>query len=146
MPDTEDKRHVKTSWISKKGGIVEKPWGYEISWSAFSGIHGKNLFIKKGHKTSLKYHNLKSEALFLRSGSAKVLHGNELSISSPSTHPVKESLFSEGETLHVQSGSPYRIIAIEDCEIVEIGNHSDHSPVRLEDDYGRVNEQNEKNS
>jgi mannose-6-phosphate isomerase-like protein (cupin superfamily) len=138
--DNFDKKHIKTSWISSKGSIAERPWGHEISWSAFSGIHGKTLFIRKGYRTSLKYHNLKSEALFLRSGSAKVLHGDELTVSNPDLYPMKESSFSEGDTLHVQSGSPYRIIALEDCEIVEIGTHEDHSSVRLEDDYGRANE------
>ena len=138
MPDLDDKKHVKTSWISRKAEKTEKPWGHELSWTAFSGIFGKTLFIRKGCKTSLKYHNLKSEALFLRSGSARVIHGDELSVTSPLMYPLEESLFSKGDTLHVQSGSPYRIIALEDCEIVEIGNHIENSPVRLEDDYGRT--------
>jgi len=138
MTEVDEKKHVKTSWISKKGSKVEKPWGYELTWTAFSGIFGKTLFIRKGCRTSLKYHNLKSESLFLRSGSAKVIHGSEFSIEDPLMYPLKESLFSPGETLHVQSGSPYRIVAIEDCEIVEIGNHVENSPVRLEDDYGRT--------
>lgn len=138
MDDTDEKKHVKTSWISKKRPRVQKPWGYELGWSAFSGIHGKTLFIKKGCKTSLKYHNLKSEVLFLRSGSAKVLHGNELSILNPELYPILESSLFPGDSLHIQSGSPYRIIALEDCEIIEIGNHNDNSPVRLKDDYGRA--------
>jgi mannose-6-phosphate isomerase-like protein (cupin superfamily) len=138
MPDLYDKKHVKTSWISRKAKKVEKPWGHELSWTAFSGIFGKTLFIRKGCRTSLKYHNIKSEALFLRSGSAMIIHGDELFVTLPLIYPLEESLFSQGDTLHVQSGSPYRIIALEDCEIVEIGNQVDSSPVRLEDDYGRA--------
>ena len=30
-----------------------------------------------------------------------------------------------------------RISAIEDCEIIEIGDHLSDNPVRIEDDYGR---------
>ena len=40
-------------------------------------------------------------------------------------------------TLNVQSHCPYRFTALEDSTIVEIGNHLQDKPVRLEDDYGR---------
>ena len=45
-----------------------------------------------------------------------------------------------GDALLVQSGCPYRIIALEDSEIIEIGNHSGDKPVRVVDDHGRESE------
>ena len=45
--------------------IVEKPWGYE-KWIAHTKDYVlKEIFIKKGHKTSLQYHNEKKETNYL---------------------------------------------------------------------------------
>ena len=139
MTAYNSKKHVKSAWVSKRGSAeVQTLWGSEICWPGFGGVHAKSLFIKKGMRTSLKYYTIKSEVLFIRSGSIEVYFGNELSMSDSVQHPfAKETLF-EGDCLLVQSGSPYRILAIEDSEIVEIGNCMQDNPVRIEDDYGRV--------
>ena len=136
----KDKKHVKSAWVStsSRDDIKEKPWGSETTWSGFAGIHGKTLFIRSGHRTSLKYHQLKSEVLMLRSGSAEVQFGDELSFTDPVAHPIKTQVMAPGDILLVQSGSPYRITALEDCEIIEIGDNRGDGPVRIEDDYGRI--------
>ena len=60
-------KHVKSAWVTdREARPVERPWGYEQVWAGFSGVHGKTLFIKKGHRTSLKYHKLKTEVLFFQ--------------------------------------------------------------------------------
>jgi len=135
----EPKKHVKSSWIVRGSdkSIVEKPWGYEHVWAGFSGIHGKTLYISKGCRTSFKYHQLKSEVLFLRSGIAEVVHGDECSIKDLVGHPLKTSVINPGDIVQVQSGSPYRITALTDCEIIEIGNYLSDKPTRIDDDYGR---------
>ena len=33
--------------------IIKKPWGHEMSWAGFDGIHGKTLHIKEGERTIL---------------------------------------------------------------------------------------------
>lgn len=139
----KDKKHVKSAWVSKgkEENVQMKPWGLETVWTGFSGIHGKNLFIKKGCRTSLKYHTLKSEVLMLRSGSAEVELGDECSMDDPIGHPFKKEIITAGDSLLVQSGAPYRITAIEDCEIVEIGNNLSNKPIRIKDDYGRVDDE-----
>jgi mannose-6-phosphate isomerase-like protein (cupin superfamily) len=132
-------KHVKSSWVSKGPPAKEKrPWGHEKTWNGFSGIHGKLLYIIKDHQTSLKYHKLKNEVLFLISGEAEVVFGNELSLTDDIGHPFQVARMLPGSTLLVQSGCPYRIKAIEDCEIIEIGNNRQDPPQRIEDDYGRV--------
>ena len=132
-------KHVKSSWV-KHGPTspVTKPWGYEYIWAGFSGVHGKTLFIKKGCRTSFKYHKLKTEVLFLQKGKAEVTHGDEYSLTDPVGHPLNTEIMEPGSTLMVQSNCPYRIHALEDCEIIEIGNNSGDTPVRIEDDYGRI--------
>jgi len=134
-------KHVKSSWISSgrlDEKAEEKPWGREFSWAGFSGIHGKILFISEGSRTSFKYHKLKTEVLFLQKGSAEVTFGDEFSLCDPIGHPFKTEKMESGQSLMVQSGCPYRIRALEDCEIIEIGNNAADKPVRIEDDYGRV--------
>lgn len=132
-------KHVKSSWVKDGPSVpIEKPWGHEYIWAGFAGIHGKTLFIRKDHRTSFKYHKLKTEVLFLQKGTAEVTFGDEHSIADPVGHPMKTQTIEAGHSLMVQSGCPYRIKALTDCEIIEIGNNSSDCPIRIEDDYGRV--------
>ena len=133
-----DPKHVKTAWIHRGSTKKEMPWGIEVSWSAFTGMHGKTLFIDKGKRTSLKYHKLKSEVLYIMKGEAEVTYGSELSLEGVVDHELKIDILKEGDTLNIQSGCPYRVKAITDCEIIEVGNHASDSPIRIEDDYGRL--------
>jgi len=139
-----EKKHAKSAWVSHANDIVEKPWGFETRWSGFSGVHGKTLFIRAGERTSFKYNQSKTEVLMLRSGSAEAFFGNELSLDDPIGNPMKTEQMKEGDTLLVQSGCPYRVSAIENCEIFEIGDNASDHAVMLEDDYGRMT--NEKNA
>ena len=117
----------------------EKPWGSEEMWFCMqSGFHGKILHIKKGERTSFKYHNLKDEVLMFLKGSADITYGNEKYSDDPVNYPILTEKYSVGDSLNVQSGCPYRIHALEDCTIIEIGNNNSDEPVRIEDDYGRV--------
>ena len=74
----------------------------------------------------------------LRSGEAEVTYGNENTVSRPDLYPYKTEMLEVGDCLLVQSGCPYRIRAITDCEIFEIGDNSQDSPIRIRDDYGRA--------
>lgn len=134
---TDSDYDLKTAWISKGWQRKEKPWGHEMSWSAFSAGHGKLLFLKKDHKTSLKYNPQKCETLVVISGKVEATYGNEKSIKNPELYPLTKDILAPGDCLHVYSGCPYRLSAIEDSQIVEIGNYLSDKPVRIEDDYGR---------
>ena len=130
-------KHVKTSWIASSAE-AETPWGREIIWPAIHRMQGKILHIRQGCRTSLKYYKLKNEVLYVLKGTVKVLHGDELSLIDPVAHPLREITLEEGQLLGVQSGSPYRIEAVTDCQIIEIGESHSEKPVRIEDDYGRA--------
>jgi mannose-6-phosphate isomerase-like protein (cupin superfamily) len=133
---------IKTAWVSKSWTKKEKPWGHEMSWSSFTSGHGKLLFILKGNRTSLKFNPQKNESLLVLSGKLQVTFGDELSIKNPNSHPMITKVLEPGGCLHVQSCCPYRLEALMDCEIIEIGNYLHDSPVRIEDDYGRSDEKN----
>ena len=135
------KKHLKTAWVTRgKDGTVTKPWGSEKIWSGFGGIHGKILSVTKGKRTSLKFHKLKTEVLYLTSGKVEVLFGNESAFSDPVANPLQTEILEPGDALLVQSNCPYRISALEDSEIIEIGNHSGDKSVRVLDDYNRESE------
>jgi mannose-6-phosphate isomerase-like protein (cupin superfamily) len=137
----KNKKHLKTAWVARSSQLTtQKPWGREESWSGFNGIHGKILFIDKDKKTSLKFNKMKTEVLFLKAGKVEVLFGNESSFEDAIEHPLKTEILDPGDALLVQSGCPYRLIGIEDSEIIEIGNYNSDQPVRVLDDYGRESE------
>jgi len=130
---------IKTAWVTRSKTVSKKPWGHEKSWSSFTAGHGKILSINKGSRTSLKYNPQKNESLFVLTGKLRVTFGDELSIKHPASHPMKIETLEPGECLNVQSCCPYRLEALEDSEVVEIGNFLSDKPVRIEDDYGRAN-------
>ena len=75
--------------------------------------------------------------MLLRTGHAEVTFGTELSLEDPIGYPITTAEIFPGDCLMVQSGCPYRIKAIDDCEIIEIGNNLGDVPSRIEDDFGR---------
>jgi len=130
----------KSSWKSKSSSHLT-PWGSEIRWAATSGCVGKCLSVKKGMRTSLKYYKMKDEVLFLYRGKILVTHGDEKTIEDPTRHPYVKSYLAPGEMVIIQSGCPYRIEALEDSEVIEIGTNRGAGigdRVMVEDDFGRV--------
>ena len=126
-----------SAWKSRSTK-VETPWGFEVRWNALAGmITGKTLHIKRGHRTSFKYYNIKDEVLYVYSGKARISYADRKFLDKNPEHPMNIDIFEPGDCLNIQSGCPYRIEAIDDCIIIEIGNRGADSFVRLLDDYGR---------
>jgi mannose-6-phosphate isomerase-like protein (cupin superfamily) len=127
----------KEAWVSSS--ISEsKPWGETRVWHALSHIHGKLIHIRKGERTSLKYHNVKNEVFFVLSGKIKVSFGNEKTLENSEKHPFRMKVLRPMDVLYVQSECPYRLEALEDSQVIEVGDRVDDVPKRLEDDYGRA--------
>jgi quercetin dioxygenase-like cupin family protein len=135
------KKHAKSAWAAKSSA-EEMPWGSEIRWSGFNGLHGKIIYFDKGKRTSYKYNQLKNESLFVLSGKVRFSFGNEFHLEYPEDNPMEKVIGEPGAVLHVQSGCPYRVTALEDSVIIEIGNHLNSPVVRLEDDYDRIDDKN----
>ena len=131
---------AKTCWQGRSTK-TEKPWGHEIVWASLLGVHGKVLFLNKNHSTSLKYYHQKDEVLLVRRGRVRILWGDENSNCTKYPSDLNSVNLKEGDSFCIQSCCPYRITALEDSEVFEIGSSSHNvSKVILFDDYGRVTE------
>jgi hypothetical protein len=82
---------------------------------------------------------MKNEVFFVLSGVVRVDYGSSKTIANPEKHPMSSRILKAGEVLNIQSECPYRLTALEDSVIVEVGDRCENNPVRIEDDYGRVN-------
>ena len=130
----------KSAWSSSTKKITT-PWGHEIIWDALPSIRGKVLYINKGGRTSLKYHTAKDEVFYVMSGLAKIQYADE-KWQYRKKYPFTIKEFVTGDCLTVQANCPYRIEALEDCILIEIGNSHIGDTTRLEDDYGREVKEN----
>lgn len=110
---------------------TEKPWGYELLWARDSGYAGKVLHIKKGHRLSLQYHVEKVETILVNSGHLLLQLEDEKG-------QLNELSMLPGEACHIPAGRVHRMIALEECDLLEVSTDRLDDVVRLEDCYGRV--------
>ena len=110
--------------------LVDKPWGYELIWAHTERYVGKVLHINKGESLSYQYHNIKDETIRLLSGVLEL--DNEKGV-----RQQKLGL-AAGESLYIVPLMKHRMIAIEDCDVLEVSTPELDDVVRLDDRYGRV--------
>ena len=118
------------------GHIVDKPWGHELIWAHTERYVGKILHIKKGESLSYQYHVVKDETVRLLSGAL------EMDVEADGERTKLR--FAPGECLHIVPGMKHRMIALEDCDVLEVSTPELDDVVRLEDRYGRANPQTSK--
>jgi mannose-6-phosphate isomerase-like protein (cupin superfamily) len=115
------------------GERVNKPWGYEEIWARTDCYAGKILFVRKGERLSLQYHQHKDESIYLIRGQLRVtLEGGGGEVEVTDLEP--------GQSRRVPPGRRHRFEALEDSEIVEVSTPELDDVVRIEDDYGRTGE------
>jgi mannose-6-phosphate isomerase-like protein (cupin superfamily) len=109
---------------------VDKPWGYEIIWASTEKYIGKILCIKKGEMLSYQYHEIKDETIYLYTGlmDVEIEDGKER----------KKVTLNPGQGIRIPPLTKHRMIAIENCEVLEVSTPELSDVVRLEDIYGRV--------
>jgi len=91
---------------------------------------GKVLHINKGESLSYQYHRVKDETVRLLSGSLDLeveLEGQRTKLS-----------LNPGDCLHIVPGMKHRMIALEECDVLEVSTPELDDVVRLEDRYGRA--------
>ncbi len=110
---------------------VEKPWGHELWWAQTDRYVGKLLHVKAGHQLSLQYHVKKDETIHLWRGDLTLALDEDGS-------GIVEHKLRPGESYHVRPGTKHRMIAVTDCEILEVSTPEVEDVVRLEDAYGRT--------
>jgi mannose-6-phosphate isomerase-like protein (cupin superfamily) len=116
---------------------VEKPWGYELIFAHTDRYVGKILHVDPGQALSLQYHEVKDETLYLAEGEVQLLveEGGEL----------VQRVLGAGESYRITPLTRHRMIAGEaGCDIIEVSTPELDDVVRLEDRYGRVSGEAEK--
>lgn len=109
---------------------TEKPWGYELLFALTPHYAGKILFVKKGHRLSFQYHEVKDETLYIQSGKALLEIEDEHGV-------MVETEASPGYCFRLLPFKKHRFRAIEDTTFLEVSTPELDDVVRLDDDYGR---------
>ena len=91
---------------------------------------GKILFVRQGEALSLQYHEVKEETLRVLGGSLELVTG-------PSIEELETHVLSTGTVFHIPPGTLHRMVAVEDCTLLEVSTNHLDDVVRLEDRYGR---------
>jgi len=110
--------------------VVDKPWGSEEIFAETTRYLGKILIIRAGEALSLQYHEHKEETLRVLDGSMRLVFGTD-------PNRLEEQGFGPGDVFHLAPGTIHRMIAIEDCRLLEVSTAEIDDVVRLEDRYGR---------
>lgn len=110
--------------------VVDKPWGHERIWASSDRYVGKVLHVKAGHELSVQYHNRKDETIHLLSGELiyRVKLGEEL----------EDMRLKQGESFRITPGTVHQMVAVTDCDVLEVSTPEVNDIVRLSDKYGRA--------
>lgn len=113
---------------------IEKPWGYEIIFTQSELPYtGKILHINAGKKLSLQIHDKKQETQCLLNGRCTLVVDNQ-------NGELVEIEMEGGNGYTISVGQRHRLIALEDCDILEVSTPEIGNTYRLEDDYNRRTE------
>jgi len=110
---------------------TEKPWGFELLLAHTPEYAGKLIFVRKGHRLSLQYHEKKDESIYIYEGKAR------LEIEGSDRHMVS-TLLQPGQCIRIPPLTKHRLKAIEDTTFFEVSTPELDDVKRLEDDYGRA--------
>ena len=108
---------------------VNKPWGHETIWAHSDRYVGKVLHIKAGEALSLQYHNRKDETIHLLSG--------EMTYKVQVDGELRDMNLRTGESFRNEPGTIHQMIAVTDCDVLEVSTPDLDDVVRLTDRYGR---------
>jgi len=110
---------------------TEKPWGFELLFAHTPKYAGKLIFVKKGHRLSLQYHEKKDESIYIYDGKALVEIGG-------SDGRMESTMLEPGQCIRVPPLTRHRLQAVEDTTLFEVSTPELDDVVRVEDDYGRA--------
>jgi mannose-6-phosphate isomerase-like protein (cupin superfamily) len=108
---------------------VPKPWGHETIWAKSDRYVGKILHINAGQELSVQYHNRKDETVYLLSG--------EISYRVQRDDVLDDVHLKVGESFRITPGTIHQMVALTDCDVLEVSTPELDDVVRLSDKYGR---------
>jgi len=126
MPKNKD-----TKSVSGRVNVVRvpKPWGHETIWAHSDRYVGKILHINAGQELSVQYHNKKDETVHLLSG--------EISYRVKTNELLEDMRLRVGESFRITPGTVHQMVALTDCDVLEVSTPELDDVVRLSDKYGR---------
>jgi mannose-6-phosphate isomerase len=136
--------------IIKDHKKVNKPWGHEIWFVWLKDYHVlKRIFMKKGNKCSLQYHDKKYETNYLVNGKAKIIKGLHINLKEDRNKIFKKILNENlnkdyaivAEAPYVFSNIPgevHRVYSEKDYTAYEVSTPQLDDVVRVQDDSKRV--------
>jgi mannose-6-phosphate isomerase len=110
---------------------VPKPWGHETIWAHSDRYVGKILHITAGHELSVQYHNRKDETVYLLSG--RIVYR----VQQPGEDGLDDMQLKIGESFRITPGTIHQMVALTDCDVLEVSTPEVDDVVRLSDKYGR---------
>jgi mannose-6-phosphate isomerase len=142
MPKKKDTKARKTSRSPVKAAPVKpasgrvkvttvpKPWGHETIWARSDRYVGKILHINAGHELSVQYHNRKDETIYLLAGEIVYrVQGKD--------DALDDVELRIGESFRITPGTIHQMVALTDCDVLEVSTPELDDVVRVSDKYGR---------
>jgi len=110
---------------------VPKPWGHETIWAHSERYVGKILHINAGQELSVQYHNRKDETVYLLSG--RIVYR----VQRQGADALDDVQLKLGESFRITPGTIHQMVALTDCDVLEVSTPEVDDIVRLSDKYGR---------
>lgn len=128
---------------------VNKPWGHEVWFVWLKDYHVlKRIFMKKGNKCSLQYHEEKYETNYLVEGKAKIIKGLHIDLKEEKNKTFKTILSKDlNKDYSTISNAPFiftnvpgevhRVYSEEDYIAYEVSTPQLDDVIRVQDDSSR---------
>ena len=135
--------------IIKEFKKVNKPWGHEVWFVWLKDYHVlKRIFMKKGNKCSLQYHDEKYETNYLIDGKAKIIKGLHIDLKEEKNKTFEKILSKDLlRDYSTVSSAPYvftnvpgevhRVYSEEDYIAYEVSTPQLDDVIRVQDDSSR---------
>lgn len=98
---------------------IPKGWGGEKIITNNEKYCGKILYIMKGYRCSLHYHQIKDETFFIYSGKIKVSYSDDIERMRKKEGMLQMIVLEAGDTFHIPPNRVHQMIALEDTELFE---------------------------
>ena len=110
--------------------ITKKPWGHEELLHQGYGYAVKKISLEASHRTSLHFHRVKHEHIYVLSGSMEVFIKTE--------HEERTVIMNAGDHLAINPSEIHQMAGVlSDCVYLESQTDDLEDVVRLADDYKR---------
>jgi mannose-6-phosphate isomerase len=112
---------------------VDKPWGHEKIWARSDRYVGKIIHINAGHELSVQFHKKKDETIHLLSG--EIVY--RVQRDPRDQQHLEDVRLQIGESFRIVPGTVHQMVALTDCDVLEVSTPETDDIVRLSDRYGR---------